>query len=115
MLNHEFMLITAIVINATLAVLHGSPRSLVLASALFVIIIYVYKTYGSLYEESRVTWESWKRGGRTSPWFRRYCRAHRPARILMGSFFYADKGLALTIFSIVLDNTANMILTTRGN
>ena len=100
-LTQEFMLTLAIVVNITFAVLHASPRSLVMASTLFIIVIYAYKTYGTLYEESRTTLESWKRGGRSSAWFRRFCRAYRPPRVVIGSFFYADKSLTLTILSIV--------------
>ena len=115
MLTLEIIIVIAIVVNTTFTVLHGSSRSLVIASTLFVIIIYAYRTYGTLYEESRVTWESWKRAGRSSAWFRRYCRAYRTPRILMGSFFYADRALTLTIFSVVLNYTANMVLTAREN
>ena len=111
----EIIIVISIVVNTTLAVLQGSPRSLVFACTLFVIIMYAYKTYGTLCEESRATWESWKREGRSSPWFRRYCRAYRPPSVTMGAFFYADKSLTLTNLSIVLNNTASMILTAQEN
>ena len=52
------MLIVAIVVNTTFAVLHASLRSLVVASTLFVIVMYAYRTYGTMYEESRATWEA---------------------------------------------------------
>ena len=58
MLTLELLLILAVVVHTTIAVLHGSPRSLVMASTLFVTVIYVYKTYGTLYEESMLTWEA---------------------------------------------------------
>ena len=115
MLTLELLLIVAVVVNTTFAVLLGSPRSLVIASTLFVIVIYAYKAYGSVYEESRETWESWQRGGINNAWFRRYCKAYRPPRVALGTFFYADKSLTLTILSVVLNNTVSMALTAGGN
>ena len=113
MLTQELLMIVAVVVNTTFALLHGSQRSLVMASTLFVIC--AYKTYGTMFEESRATLESWKREGRRSPWLRRYCRAYRPPRVNIGSFFYADKSLTLTILSIMLDYTASMALTIQQN
>ena len=57
MLNTEFIVIVGIVINATFAVLRGSPRSVVIAFSGFVLVIYGYKIFGTMYEESRVTLE----------------------------------------------------------
>ena len=113
MLFHEVLAIVTIVVNTTLAVVHDSPRAFVIALMLFTLLIYSYKTFGTVYEESKMTSQTWS-SVRTAAWFRRYCRAYRPPRILIGSFYYADRSLTLTILSAVLDNTANMAITTRG-
>ena len=113
MLSNEILAIVTIVVNTTLAVVHESPRALVIAMMLFILLIYAYKTFGTVYEEGKVTSQTWS-SRETSAWFRRYCRAYRPPRILIGSFYYADRSLTLTILSTVLDNTANMAITTRG-
>lgn len=114
-LTQELMLILVIVVNATVAVFHAAPRAMVVTFAFFAIAIYTHKDYGATYEGWKLSWESWQRESRSSAWFRRYCRSYRPPRVVVGSFFYADKSLTLTILSIVLNYTASMALTTREN
>lgn len=98
-----------IVVNSTLALAYSSIRGLVLGSAFFVIVLLQYKNYGTVYEESCTTLETW-RTVRSDPWFRRYCKSCRPLRVNMGRYYFADRTLVLTMLSIILDNTANLTI-----
>jgi len=108
-LTMEIIVIIAVVVNFTLAVTEQSLRGFVIASLAVPIVLFTYGNYGAVFDSAKDTLTSWKtttRGG----WFFKYCRSWRPLRINIGSFYYADRALALTILSIFLNYTASLSL-----
>ena len=71
--------------------------------------IYLFKRMGNIYTESHELLSEFLPACST-PWFRRTCKAYRPLRVNVGSFYYADRTLVLTILTIILTNTASLVM-----
>ena len=109
-LSVEILGIIAIVVNTALTVLYDSPRAIVISLTSVIVLLHGFKSFGAVYEESKKSRDSWISTGIIA---RRYYRAYRPGRICVGSFFHADKSLILTILSIVLNYTSNLVLAVK--
>ena len=71
--------------------------------------IYLFKRMGNIYTESQELLSEFLPACST-PWFGRTCKAYRPLRVNVGSFYYADRTLVLTILTIILTNTASLVM-----
>ena len=109
-LSIEILGIVAVVVNTTLAVIYDSGRAFIISLAALIILLHAYKSYGAVYEESKVSRDSWMS---TAILTRQYRRAYRPGRISIGSFFHADRSLILTMLSIILNHTLNLVLAVK--
>ena len=108
--------IFSVVKNAYQAVVGGSPRSLLLAFAVFFGRIKFIEVTEHVHDNSANLLLRWKRmsSGHVPFWFPKFLKSCRHVCVPVGSFFYIDRGLALTIFSIVTNASASLILANRA-
>ena len=107
----ENFVMAAVTLNLTTAILYFHPRGIVTAIVSFPLLLHLIKKSGAVYEESEKCLKSWRKIGYNCKWFVKYRRACRPLRIRFGDFFYADRGLMLTVLSTILGETANLVVT----
>ena len=112
MLGLEMFAITTVVLNLYMAVEFHSGRPLVMAMGSTVTYWWGMLEFAWVYETSREVMTAWKRSQHVqdSLWFRKFLRSCKPIRIPLGSFFYIDRGVVLTIMSIIVNSSASLIL-----
>lgn len=72
------------------------------------------KQLASVFEASRDVLDSWQRELHRIPrWGRAFHKSCGLISVPVGSFFFVDNGLILTVLSIVVDNSASLILAYR--
>ena len=108
----EVWVIYTSVLNLYLAVEWHSIRSLILATGVALGCCWAVREFAEVYETSEGMLNTWRRSEHVhgNIWFRKFLRSCKPARIPLGSLFYIDKGFILTVLSIIIDNSANLIL-----
>ena len=79
-----------------------------------VLINIIYTKLASLFEVSEAVLTGWRRGNALRPWFPRFLRSTPPLRVLIGSYFYADKELVLTTMGIIADNSVTLLVSRRS-
>ena len=105
----EVMVIVAVVLNASIGILYLSVRSVLVSTAALVILRSVFGNLGNVYGKSKkliVACRSMKH----SPVLMRHYIATEELKVKVGSFFYADRSLILTILSTILTSTANVVM-----
>ena len=103
------MVLASAIINCSIEIIVLSLRASLVAMAALVILIAVFGNLGKVYEESR-TWILTCRSMRQNSWLARQFIATRELRVKVGLFFHIDRSLVLTILSIILTNTANVVM-----
>ena len=104
--------IFCVVTNTYQAVVGGSVRSLLLALTVFFGHMQFLEATARVHHTSADVLLEWRRVHRRKLplWFPRFLRSCRHVSIPVGSFFYIDRGLVLTILSIVTNASASLIL-----
>ena len=105
----EVMVIVAAVMNASIAILFQSARSALITAAALTVLLTVFGSLGNVHAGSRNLLVAC-RNMRDNAWLTRHSIATRELRVKVGLFFYADRSLVLTILSIILNNTANIVM-----
>ena len=77
--------------------------------AVTVVLLYLFQRMGNVYTESSELLSEFVPNYST-PWFRRVVKAYKPLRVNVGSFYYADRTLVLTILTIIFTNTASLVM-----
>ena len=115
MSNIQSVTIFCVVLNAYLAVVGGSVRSLVLALGFAYSFVQLLEATAEVYHTSSDVLHEWRRVNRGDLplWFPRFQKSCTFLYIPVGRFFYVDRGLVLTVLAIMLDNSASLILTFR--
>ena len=115
MSNIQSVTIFCVVLNAYLAVVGGSVRSLVLALGFAYSFVQLLEATAEVYHTSSDVLHEWRRVNRGDLplWFPRFWKSCTFLYIPVGRFFYVDRGLVLTVLAIMLDNSASVILTFR--
>ena len=72
------------------------------------LLVTFWKGLGAVYETSVEVLALWKHQKR--PYVRKFLRATRPVRVEIGSYFYADGSMVLTLLAIITENTFNVLL-----
>ncbi|CAG7821480.1 unnamed protein product [Allacma fusca] len=85
-------------------------HQLVVAVFCTTFLINIWDNMGKLSEISSEIIQSWKGMDGGAMWFKKYLKSLQPIRVYIGSFFYADRGIKLTILSILLDQTSSLLL-----
>ncbi|CAG7676108.1 unnamed protein product [Allacma fusca] len=82
----------------------------IIAGLIQVILIKViFKHLATIYESSAQTVQSWEKTSGTL-FFKKFTRACQPFRVVVGSFYFADYTLILTMIAIISTNSASMIV-----
>ena len=79
----------------------------------FSTLIHLWKNMSEVYETSVELLHGWKDMIKDK-WFRRFLQSTRPARMNIGSFYYADREIILTIMQIIMNNTCTLIMSTSS-
>ena len=110
----ELLGIILIILNIYQAVVTGSFRALMMALGIGVAFSGFLKQLAQPYEASREALLSWERElHRVPKWGKAFHRSCRPIAVPVGTFFFVDKGLTLTVLSIVVNNSASLVLAYR--
>lgn len=92
----------------------GLPRLLgiLLVAALGTYLGLIFTFLARFYEYSRETLFSWRspQAGQDQ-WSLKCRRSFRPMKVEIGGFYYVDFGIVLTMFSIIIDYSVNLLLT----
>ena len=104
--------IFCVVLKTYQSVVAGNVRSLVLALGVALGFIQFQLATAQVYHTSSDVLEKWKRiSSKEVPiWFPRFVRSCRHLCVPVGSFFYVDRGLVLTVLSIMLNASASLII-----
>ena len=108
----QAVVISVTIIDMTIFILNQSVRALLAAVTTGTIMMSLYSTMGKIYEDSKGIPKEWLLSC-NDPWLKKRCIAYRAPRVQIGSLYYADRGLIITMLSIVLQNTANLVLAGR--
>ena len=105
--------IWCVVLNTYVAVVGGSVHALVLAVGMAYGFVQLLEATAEVYHTSSDVLHEWRRVNRRDLplWFPRFQKSCRLLYVPIGRFFYVDRGLVLTVLSIMLNNSASLILT----
>ena len=107
----EIFFVSVIVISTSVAVKYRAIRDGMVALINSSLCWGLFTAVGRVYENSRDIYAALQ-GLEPNLLLSRYKRAYRPLRVNVGRFGHADMTLCLTILSLVLTNTFNLVLTT---
>ena len=111
-LGVELSTIFLIVTNTFLAVVFSDVPSLVRALALSFLLKVFLTRLAEVHSTSESAIQTWRQQQKvSSSWFRKFSRSCQPLRVNVGSFCYVDRKLMLTIMSLIVGQTTNLILT----
>lgn len=96
--------------NLFLGIALGSLKGAIVGLLSLIITVIEFQNFATLYEHSAKVLRSWKDAPKRK-WFVKYSRACRPLNVRVGSYYYADESMILTILSTVVSVTANLVLT----
>ena len=106
-------MVFCVVLNMFQAVVGGNLRSLVIALLVALGLVQFLEATAEVYHTSMDVLKEWRRvSKREVPvWFPRFLKSCRHLCVPVGSFFYVDRGLVLTVLSIMLNTSASLIIT----
>ena len=107
----ETFVVVLTVLSSAVAVLYFHPRGIVTAMISFPLLMYFIRTSGAVYDESEECLKYWKKAECKGTWFAKYRRSCRPLRIRFGNYFYADRGLTLTVLTTIVRETVSLVVT----
>ena len=105
--------IFCVVVNMYQAVVLGSMRAFVLALVLALGLTQFLEVNAEVYHTSSEALRKWQCIDRRNVplSFAKFLKSCKFLGIPVGSFFYVDRGLVLTVLSIMLNTSATLILT----
>ena len=107
----EAWLVVLVVINTSIAVKYFALRGIMAAIFGCALCMALFKPIGEVYDSSRDIYGTISNLVPHSALLRRYRKAYRPLRIDIGNVGYADMMLCLTILSMILQSTVNLVMT----
>lgn len=107
----EIFFLAIIVISTSAASKHRTFRDAIVAVIASSSCWALFRAVGRVHENSRDMYVALQRF-EPNALLSRYKRAYRPLRVDVGRFGHADMALCLTILSLTLVNTLNLVLTT---
>ena len=108
----ELYALSIVVVNLYMAVQFHSVPALILAVGHVAAYCWGMGEFAAVHETCVSSMEAWSRSKHVERniWFRKFLRSCKPVRIPLSSFFYIDRGFVLTVMSIMIDSTANLII-----
>ena len=74
------------------------------------VLVTIWKGLGAVYENSVDVLFRWKQKKLLPLHVRKFLRSTQPVRVQIGSYFYADRSMVLTLLDIINKNTFNKLL-----
>ena len=108
----EVIAILSSTLNLFQAVVYSSFKGLSVGLLTMVVAFILFGLMADVYEESQGPRKSWSTV--RVKWFVKFSRSARPLAVNVGSFYFADRQLLLTLLNIITSNTANLVLTYRS-
>ena len=105
----EVVACIAVILNCSIAIVVLSLKTTLIATASLILRLTVFGNLEKVNEGSKRLILTC-RSIRSDPLLRRKLIATKKVRVKVGSFFYVDRSLILTILSISLTNTANVVM-----
>ena len=81
----------------------------IVASLILVYLRVTFKILSQFFDLSRECLHAWKRSTQDGC-FKRSLKSCQPLKMQIGSFYYVDRGMVLTLFSIIVDSTVSLLL-----
>ena len=109
----EVILITTVVFGLCGSVWAEGFRSIrlfIVAAFALSFLVTIWTGLGALYESSVEVLTVWKAQTGLPLDARKFLRSTRPIRVEIGSYFYADRPLVLTLLGVITENTFNVLL-----
>ena len=75
----------------------------------------IFTSMASMYENWVDNLKQWRRCRDQQAWFMRVLRLTPPVKVLLESYFYADKELVLTSLGIVVENSVTLLVSRRSS
>ena len=72
----------------------------------------MFKAMSQVNEESRLVLTAFK-SKRNDAWFRRFQRSCRDLRVEIGGMYYADRGMNLTMYTFIVEQSVNILIANR--
>ena len=88
----------------------GAIRIFLVAMLSFYVLVTVWKGLGDVYQNSVEVLATWSQQEGNSLLLRKFIRSTRPVRVEIGSYFYADRSMVLTLLDIITQNTFSLLL-----
>ena len=82
----------------------------IVASLAILYLRMAYKVLAQFFDISQATLQSWKQSSQDQ-WFRRFLVSCQPIKMKIGSLYYVDRGMVLTLLAIIVDSTVSLLLT----
>ena len=109
-ISKELLDIIAMILNVYQAVVIRNYRAIILVFAVAAVLSWILQQLAGVYEEWKMALHSWQKVPQIPKWGRMFLRSCKPVGIPVGSFFYVDRGFMFTVLSIVINNSATLIL-----
>ena len=75
-------------------------------------VSYMFKAMSQVNEGSRSVISAFK-ARRTDAWFRAFQRSCLDLRVQIGGLYYADRGMNLTMYSFIVEQSVNILISNR--
>ena len=83
------------------------------AAGLGWVMTMIYSRMASIYDNSSDNLKQWRRCRAQRAWMSRFLKSTPPIRVLIGTYFYADKALVLTSLGIIAENSVTLLVSRR--
>ncbi|CAG7719607.1 unnamed protein product [Allacma fusca] len=111
-LMFELCTVVIVTVRLFLAIVNKDIGKFVSGISLLFALLRAFKAYAQVHEDGVRTIKSWVTI--SQPWFRRYRKSVWPIQTNVGTFFYIDSTLILTIISIIITSTTNLLISCRN-
>lgn len=99
--------------RAAMAVAKLQIPSLVVSLTASLLLLYISNRCARVNEESRKLRRMRQGEARDLPWLKSSWKACRSLRVYIGPFMYADSKMGLKVLSVILTNTASLLMEAR--
>ena len=104
--------IASVIFNAAGAVALWRVRMFIIAFVTCVLLLYCSNRCATVYEESTKL-RILRQSRSSTQWLAKSWTTLRPLRFYVGPFVYADRGLSLNLLSVMVTNTASLLMEAR--
>ena len=105
-----FVLLCVRSIYGAMTIQSGVRVLLAIVGSLALVYLRVtFKILAKFFDLSDGGLQAWKRSSQDG-WFKRSLQSCQPLKMQIGSFYYVDRGMVPTLFSIIVQSTVSLLL-----